>query len=514
MTFVLEAVARFVERRPKTSARAALLPAVALLAAACDEGPGIRVNSLGAFFVIVLIGLAIGALIGAVALGAFAVWIARRVSGKQPWDAKPLFVSALLVWLVWTFRAFEEPLLYLPATATLTLLLLSAAGYALRRQSAKLRNWALLGVGLVGGVAMGAIAVFSAPPANAALPTIHGAPVSVSAASFGGCVAYSSGEVVCDDLLELGVDKAPRGPIVIDDARGATEVAITAGIGCANIKSRDMVCWGGKRIAPKSWRDSFKKVPTWTVPRSEGAVDMAVTPFEILGRRDDGAMFGFPNPPPAGFEHARILTSSSDHVGSVATACILTDAGRVRCATWSDPWDKPTGLQLTVRELPELADVSTIAASFDDRICVSLTSGDLRCSKEGGPWQEPVLGIHDAVEVQALSGIDSEIAIRRKSGAVLVWTPNESSEKEGPKWAIVHPVFDSDGPLLRAGTLACSFRSDHMTPVARPPADPEYEAPRWISEVPTALPYPGGMLCTDCGGRAPDSAVEALLERR
>lgn len=408
-------------------------------------------DELGNALLILAVVFAFVALIYVVPVVYAMVALARRWVGRVPWDARPLAASIIAVLLHAPAVTSAGMVELLNASRGVTIIVpvvlaaLSAAGLVGARKPSLRIPAHVLALVLASGAAAEVIWLTHPDVFPTKSP---GSIVSVSGTMFNSCAAYSSGHVVCAGTGALGPGKNPDGPVLIEDVDDAVSVVVSPYTGCAIRRRGDVACWGNESPPPSrfGWRGA------WKVPGSDGVVGVTIAAGKVIGRRADGTMFGWPEPPPKGWEKAKSLVGRRGDTSwaDTSAACIELDSGVVSCVWW-----KGTVVDAQ-RDEPALAGAVSIAPGRDRSACGVLANGKLVCVDEHDRIAV-VPNVDDAVQVIGVDGSSDTFCVRARDGAVTCWTllvpdnPKRSMSARG-ELQPVGPYYcvTGDGPIACA----------------------------------------------------------------
>lgn len=255
-----------------------------------------------------------------------------------------------------------------------------------------------------------------------------------SAANYS-CARLSTGQVAC-----LGANwKGERGdgsqssshaPTLVRGIDDATELAITHNLGCVVRRDHGAACWGSGQDLPVP---GSRLVP-WALPGGEAAVRLVVSEQEIVVLDRDGALHGWPKPPPASLARAQTLFGDAGF-GS-AWFCVVDLAGALAC--W-DPHRSEEPVRFEVPPVVALAVEAPAAVA-----CAADNTGTVRCFDL--IRREPARTVEAPGLRQLVALAGGAFCVLQAGGRVTCWHAQEPA-REQAELAGVERIFAGGGLL-------------------------------------------------------------------
>lgn len=291
------------------------------------------------------------------------------------------------------------------------------------------------------------------------LDELPGRVVEVAGINLHACARLSDGRVACEganwqgqrgDGSEHGADA----PTFVRGISDATAIHVADDLSCALRSDHPPTCWGGDPELPAP---EPRGLP-WPLPGAADATALALAEHAVAWLDRDGALHGWPQPPPDGVTRARRLVGDDDFDGG--WFCVLDEADELAC------WPERPSKARTVRRFAS-PHATALAVDADAEVACVAAGAEVRCHDlDGG---RPPLAVTIDGGVDQLVAVDDDGTFCARAGRrVTCWRRTSTFSFDGPTDVAPYTpagFADVDAVFAGAGRL-CGTTGEHRRCVA------------------------------------------------
>lgn len=295
------------------------------------------------------------------------------------------------------------------------------------------------------------------------LAELPGRVMQLSDSSLHTCARLSTGQVACVGANYQGQrgDGSVHGndaPTLVRGLHDAKEIFSADSLSCVIRAEHPPACWGGRDELPVPGA----RERLWELPGAAGAVALAPATRTIVWMGQDGALGGWPEPPPEGVTRARVLVGDDDFDG--AWICVLGETDELGC--WPENRRQPR----TVRRFAAPAAVALAVDADSEEACVADERGTVRCFNLD---QERETRTLEVPGLEQLLAVDNKGTFCARSGRRIICWRDDGLPEVPSGFARAESVFAGAGMLC--GTVGEALHC--VTPgTQRPPQAEELVA--------------------------------------
>jgi hypothetical protein len=274
------------------------------------------------------------------------------------------------------------------------------------------------------------------------LTVLAEAPVELAAGPLHACGLLPSGRLVCaganwDGQLGASSRDMRDSFVSVTGISDAQHVYVGDSYTCVLRSGGRVTCFGGG----ETFKPRAKDGQPWDVPGSEGTVMLSTEDHFLYGVRADGAVYGWPTPPPDEAQGALVVRTRHDQ------ACaVLRNRGHVIC--WTREY---SGAIAHISHAPDIED-AVDAAPEKGGGCAVRKDGSVRCWKLASPHpREPARFRTPALsEVREVIAVGHDHYVFGKQDGAVVYMADEALR--------AFPELSFTTYLWRFGNYFCARR--------------------------------------------------------